>query len=88
MEKYIITERTVDVTESTTIMPEKNYGGWFAGNEGSVDVKIMGYVIGPGEGLDMKDAVPVGSQYGSPIKIEVPSGGVVRITRLQATPIK
>lgn len=88
MERYNITERTVNITESTTLMPEKQYGGWVAINQGTAAAKVLGYELQPGEGLDMRDSVPVGSVYGSPIKIEINPGAVVRITRLQATPVK
>lgn len=88
MEKFNIVERTVNITESTTLMPEKKYGGWFAANQGTAAAKVIGYEIQPGEGLDMRDSVPVGCTYGSPITIEIQPGAVVRITRLQALPIK
>ena len=69
-------------------MPEKRFGGWLAVNQGTAAAKVIGYEIQPGEGLDMRDSVPVGSTYGSPITIEIQPGSVVRITRLQALSIK
>ena len=85
---YDITERTVNITTSTTLLKEKGYGGWFAVNQGTNTAKVMGYELQPGEGLDMRDCIPVGCTYGSPIPIEINAGAVVRVTRLQATPIK
>ena len=69
-------------------MPERRYGGWVAVNTGTTTAKVLGYELQPGEGFDMRDSVPAGSTYKSPIRIEVPAGGCVRITRLQATPSK
>lgn len=86
--RYRITERTVNITESTTLMPEDKFGGWFAVNQGANTAYVMGYELQPGEGIDMRDSVPTGSIYGQPIPIIVQGGGVVRITRLQATEIK
>ncbi len=86
--RYNITERTIDIRESTTVMPEERYGGWFAANQGNVDVTINGYTIAPGKGMDMRNAVPAGSTWGSPIQIVVPTGGVVRLTRLQYNEIR
>ena len=86
--EYNITERTVNITESATLMPEKKFGGWVAVNQGTSAAKVLGYELQPGEGLDMRDSVPVGCTFGSPIQIEITPGAVVRITRLQATPIK
>lgn len=88
MERYSITERTVNITASTTLMPESKYGGWLAVNQGTAAAKVLGYELQPGEGLDMRDSIPVGSVYNSPINIEINPGAVVRITRLQASPIK
>ena len=81
--EYDITERTVDIRTSTTIMPERGYGAWLASNEGSTNVRVNGFTLAPNQALSMLNAVPAGSQWKSPIKIEVPSFGVVRLMRLQ-----
>jgi hypothetical protein len=86
--RYNITERTIDIQASTTIVPEERYGGWFAANQGNTNVTVMGYTIVPGKGMDMRDAVPAGSVWGSPIQIVIPAGGLVRLTRLQYNEIK
>lgn len=83
MEKYDITERTVDVTSPTTLMPENHFGGWFAVNTGANVAYINGYPVQPGEGLDYRDSCPVPCEWKSPIKID-PNSSVVRITRTQA----
>ena len=88
MARYKVTTRTVDITSNTTLMPENNYGGWFAVNQGTVDAMIMGYKVAPGEGLDMRDSCPVGSIWDTPIQIIPGAGGTVRITRIQAKEIK
>ena len=87
MERFNIVERTVNITESTTLMPEKKYGGWLAVNQGTAAAKVLGYELQPGEGIDMRDNVPAGSTYGSPIVIEIQPGAIIRITRLQALEI-
>lgn len=81
--RYTVSDRTIDITESMTIMPEKDYGGWLAINQGASVAYVLGYELQPGEGIDMRDAVPAGSTWGKPIKIIVSGGGLVRITRLQ-----
>ena len=88
MARYKVTARTVDITSNTTLMPENNYGGWFAINQGTVDATVMGYTLAPGEGLDMRDSCPVGSIWDTPIQIIPGAGGTVRITRIQAKEIK
>lgn len=69
-------------------MPEDKFGGWMAVNTGTNTASVIGYELQPGEGINMLDSIPVGSVYGSPIKIDVQAGGRVRITRRQATIIK
>lgn len=64
-------------------MPENDYGGWFAVNQGTSAANVLGYTLQPGEGLDMRDAVPAGSTWDKPIKIIINPGSVVRLTRLQ-----
>ena len=81
--RYIVTDRTLDITETMTISPEEGYGGWFAINQGANVAYVNGYELQPGEGLDMRDAVPAGCKWGKNIKVIVNPGGVVRITRLQ-----
>ncbi len=88
MTKYKVSEVSQDITSSTTLVPEKKYGGWFAVNQGVSAAKIIGYDVQPGEGIDMRKAVPAGSMWGSPIQIIVGAGGLVRITRLQYMEMK
>ena len=64
-------------------MPENGYGGWFAVNQGTSAASVLGYVLQPGEGLDMRKAVPAGSTWDKPIKVVINPGGSVRMTRLQ-----
>lgn len=83
MDKFNISATTIDVSKSTTLMPEDRYGAWMCVNTGTADAVVMGYPIQPGEGLDFLNAVPAGSKWDTPIKIELNTGAVVRITRLQ-----
>lgn len=85
--RYRITERTVNITESTTITPEKNYGGWFAVNQGVNSAFVNGYELQPGEGIDMRNACPPGCVWGANIKIVINTGAEVRLSRFEATPI-
>lgn len=82
--RYNITDRTLSYTESTTIMPDGKFGGWLAINTGTGTAKVKGYPLAPGEGLDFRDYVKAGDVYKSPIQIEVPTGGEVRVTLLYA----
>lgn len=86
--RYKISARTVDITASTTLMPENNYGAWIAVNIGTAAAKVMGYDLQPGEGLDFFNAIPAGSVWDSPIAIEITTGAKVRITRLQYKELK
>lgn len=86
--EYKVKDRAVDITESTTLMPEKKYGGWMAVNQGTAAAKVMGFELDPGEGINMLDSIPLGSQYDEPIKIEIQPGAVIRMIRRQALPIK
>ena len=86
--KYTVSAQTKDITLSTTIMPEKKYGAWFCVNTGTAVAKVMGYPLQPSEGLDFLNAVPAGSSWDTPIQIEISTGAVVRITRLQCRPVK
>ena len=86
MEKYKVSARVLDITESTTIMPE-NYGAWMAINQGTGTAYVLGYELQPGEGISFFDAVPAGSIWDAPIKIICSAGAVVRLTRLQYKPI-
>ena len=82
-QKYTVSAQTKDISASTTIMPEKKYGAWFCVNQGTAAAKVMGYVLQPTEGLNFLDSVPAGSSWDTPIQIEITTGAVVRITRLQ-----
>lgn len=86
--RYRVSERTVNITVSTTLVQEDKYGGWMAVNVGTGVANVLGYDLQPGEGLNFFDAVPVGSIWDSPIQIIVPVGGKVRITRLQYKELK
>ena len=88
MKRYKVSATTVDVTKDTTLVKDEKYGGWFAVNQGTVDASVMGYILAPGEGLDMRDACPIGCVWDADIQIRPGAGGVVRITRLQAREIK
>ena len=87
-EKYTVSAQTKDISASTTIMPEKKYGAWFCVNTGTAVAKVMGYPLQPSEGLDFLNAVPAGSSWDTPIQIEINTGAVVRITRLQVREAK
>lgn len=80
MKRYNVQAQTQDILESTTLMPNK-YGGWLAVNTGTADCTIDGYTLAPGDGLDYTH-LPADVIWNSPIKIILPSGGSVRITRL------
>ena len=88
MSKYKVSARTLDISASTTIMPENNFGAWLAVNTGTAAASVLGFPLQPGEGLDMTTAVPAGSVWDSPIPIIINTGAVVRITRLQYKEIK
>lgn len=88
MKRYRVSAVTTDVSKDTTFNPEDKYGGWFAINQGAVDAYVMGYKLQPGEGLDMRDACPVGCIWDTAIQVRPGVGGLVRITRLQARPIE
>ena len=83
MSKYTVSATAQDIKESTTLMPEKKYGGWMCVNTGTAIANVLGYDLQPGEGLDFMDAVPAGSSWATPIKIIINAGATVRITRLQ-----
>ena len=85
---YNITHRTVEYTESTTIMPDGKFGAWLAINTGSIDSTVMGYTLKPGEGMDFRDYVRPGDLWRSAINIVVGAGGSVRVTLLYANEIK
>ena len=87
MKRYRVSATTIDVTVDTTLSQEDKYGGWFAVNQGTVNATVMGYELKPGEGLDMRDACPIGCIWDTPIQIRPGAGGKVRITRLQAREI-
>lgn len=86
--RYKVTDRIVNITESTTILPEKNYGGWMAVNQGTASAKVHGFELQPGEGWNNLDSMPLGSKYDEPIKIEINPGAVIRLLRRQAVPLK
>lgn len=88
MAKYKISADSQDVTQSTTLKPERRYGGWMAVNQGNTVASVMGYELQPGEGLNFLDAVPAGSEWDTAIQIIINGVGKVRITRLQALEIK
>ena len=88
MKRYKVSQQTVDVTSDTTLKQEEKYGGWFAVNQGTTIATVMGYELQPGEGLDMRDACPIGCVWDSAIQIRPGAGGKVRVTRLQAREIK
>ena len=80
-----VSATTLDISNSTTLMPERKYGAWFCINTGTAAAKVMGYDILPGEGLNFLNAVSAGSSWDTPIQIIINPGAVVRITRLQCT---
>lgn len=85
--RYSITARVIDIRESTAIMPENSYGGWLAVNTGTAPAKVLGYTLQQGEGLNFLDAVPAGSEWMTPIEIDLQPGAIIRLTRLQAKEI-
>ena len=71
---------TQTYTEST-VLPKDNYGGWMCANVGSIPASVMGYELQPGKGLDflnVGDAI-----WSTPISLDIPAGGAIRITRLR-----
>lgn len=88
MAKYKVTDRILNITQSTTIMPERDFGGWLAVNQGTNTAEVQGFVLQPGEGLPMLDSIPLGSKYDQPINIVINAGAVVRLLRRQAVEIK
>ena len=85
---YKITATVETITNSTTLTQDKKYGGWMAVNQGTNTATVMGYELQPGEGISMIEAVPPGSIWDIPIRIVCQPGAAVRVTRLQAMPIK
>ena len=78
---YNIQARVETITQNIRLT-DKKYGGWLAVNIGTADCTVLGITLAPGEGLDMTQAVPVGSYWVAPIDITVQSGGAIRLTRL------
>lgn len=85
--RYRVLATNIDITQNTTIRPEKKYGAWMCVNQGTGVANVMGYDLQPGEGLNFLDSVPAGSSWETPIQVILNPGASVRITRLQYTPI-
>lgn len=85
-QNWRITSQTKTIEENTRLNEDK-FGGWMCVNIGTAIVKVMGYELQPGEGLDFLNAVPAGSIWNSAIDIVVNPGGKLQITRLQYKPL-
>ena len=85
--KYKVTTNTIDITENTTIRPDKRFGGWLAVNTGTADATVDGYPLSPGDGLDMTHIRPE-IVWGSAIAIVLQSGAKIRFTRLIYSELK
>lgn len=81
MEMVQVVSRSQTVAANTTLMPE-GYGGWFAMNIGTGNVKVDGFVLEPNMQLDFSH-LPYNVLWNAPLQIEVASGGLLRITRLK-----
>lgn len=81
MDTYNVQARVETIT-SNTRLTDKEYGGWMAINIGTADCTVLGVTIAPSEGLDMTQAIPVGSYWTTPIDITVQPGGAIRLIRL------
>ena len=85
--RYKVLATNTDITQNTTIRPEKKYGAWMCVNTGTGVANVMGYELQPGEGLNFLDAVEPGSSWDTPIQVILAAGAKVRMTRLQYTSI-
>lgn len=79
--KRQVVSRTQTITANTTLMPE-GYAGFLAKNIGTGNVKVDGFVLEPGDELDLT-SIPADVIWNSPLPIEVESNGVLRIMRLK-----
>lgn len=79
--KIQVTSRSQTILENTTLMPE-GYGGWFAMNIGTSNVKVDGFLLLPNMTIDFSH-LPWFAAWNTPIPIEVETGGMLRITRLK-----
>lgn len=79
--KIQVTSRSQTIRENTTLMPE-GYGGWFAMNIGTGNVKVDGFLLLPNMTIDFSH-LPWFAVWNTPIPIEVETGGMLRITRLK-----
>lgn len=84
---YRISVVTTDITKSTTIASERRYGGWLAANQGTSAATVLGFEIQPGEAIDMRKEIPIGSTFDTAIPIVINPGGLVRLMRIQAVEI-
>lgn len=86
MEKYTVKEISRVITTNTTVF-DKDFSGWFAVNNGNVDVIINKITVPPGKGIDRTD-VPPYVTWDSPIQVLVPTGGEVVFSKLIYKPEK
>lgn len=79
----IVTSQSQTIRENTTLAVE-GFGGWLAQNTGNVDVIVDGFVLAPGDVLDLTN-IAAGVVWSSPIVITFPDltqVGSVRVMRL------
>lgn len=77
MKKVVSRSETINV--NSTLMPE-GYSGWIAKNIGTGNVAVDGFILEPGEVLDMSHIEAV---WNSAITITCESGGSIRLIRLK-----
>lgn len=80
-QQVIVVNQSQTITANTTVMPE-GFGGWFALNIGTGNVKVDGFVLQPNMSVDFSH-LPWYVTWNSPITVEVETGGKLRITRLK-----
>lgn len=87
--QYEIMLRAETITE-TKRLNDKKYCSWYAVNSGTVDVKIFGVTLAPGEGINSQSIIATrpGDLWTEPLDIEITSPGSIRLLRTICTPIK
>ena len=78
----------VETITTNTRLTDRKYGGWLAVNIGTAPCTVLGFTLNPSEGLDMRDVVPAGGHWTTPIDITVQPGGSIRLLRLITEPVK
>ena len=79
---------TQEFTENITLT-DNRFGAWFAANTGTADVSVYGYVLEPGQGMDMWANLPPYVRWTEPIPIKIlGAGGKVRLQRILFKQVK